>query len=112
MHRRTLAVSATVIALGVSGAAAAVAATRNTDPVDEQRAEVAYTDSRRADASVTQAEAEAIASDAHAGDIVESHLEDEGNGLVWEVKPDDGTTIWEVQVDASTGAIVSDQQDD
>jgi uncharacterized membrane protein YkoI len=31
---------------------------------------------------------------------------------VWEVKPDDGTRVWEVQVDAHTGKVVSDQPDE
>ena len=57
-----------------------------------------------------QAEQSALARDP--ATIVDSHLQDEGDGLRWEVKPDDGAHVWEVQVDAATGAVVSDQLDD
>jgi hypothetical protein len=44
-------------------------------------------------------------------DALDTHLQDEG-GLRWETRVDDGSTVWEVQVDPDTGTVVSDQRDD
>src|SRR4051794_36217276 len=105
-----LAAAAALVAGG--GIAAAAANSGNPDPVSEQNAEAAYTDAHRADAAVTQSEAVATATDAHPGTVIDAHLESEGQGLRWEIKPDDGTTVWEVQIDAQTGKVVSDHPDD
>ncbi len=98
-----------VAALGVAGAANATA---TTDPPAEANREVAYTKAHLAEASVSQAAAETTATQLHPGTVIDAHLESEDHGLVWEIKPDDGTTIWEVQLDAHTGAVVSDQASD
>ena len=114
MRKRTAAITAgVVVAATLVGGGAAVASSRVRQDSDaERRSEAQYTDAHRADAAVSQAEAERAATALHPGTIVETHLENEGNGLRWEVKPDDGSTVWEVQVDAQTGKVVSDQHDD
>ncbi|MDQ1695157.1 MAG: Peptidase propeptide and domain [Frankiaceae bacterium] len=104
--------AAALVALAGSGIAVASASSGNPDPASEQNAEASYTASHEADAAVTRAEAIATATNAHPGTVSDVHLENEGEGLRWEVKPDDGTSVWEVQIDAATGKIVSDQPDD
>lgn len=61
---------------------------------------------------MTEEQAIAAALKAHPGTATDVHLENESGTLVWEVKPDSGGTLYEVQVDAMTGDIVSDQLDD
>lgn len=82
------------------------------DPEPERAEEAAYTQQYRAEAAVSEQQAVAAALARHPGTVVDVHLEDEGHGLVWEVKPDDGQQVWEVQVDTRTGAVVSDQPDE
>ena len=109
--RRSVVVSVAALAVaGIGGGAAVAASTR--DPEPERQQEARFTEQHRAAAAVAQADAERTALVRHAGTIVETHLEDEGRGLRWEVKADDGRQVWEVQVDAATGAVVSDQLDD
>ena len=110
MRKPLVAIAAGLLGVGVA-AGIAGAATR-TDPEPERAAERRYTEAHRADAAVSQAQAERAAGARHAGTIVDTHLENEGGGLRWEVKPDDGRQVWEVQVDARTGRVVSDQHDD
>jgi uncharacterized membrane protein YkoI len=109
-------VIATVVALAglVGGGIAAADSRIRTDPAPERRNEARYTESHRAKATVTQADAERSAQARHPGTLVnDTHLESEGgHGLRWEVKPDDGHTVWEVQVDAATGKVVSDHPDE
>lgn len=114
MRRRTIAITAGALAAAtLVGGGAAVASSRVRQDSDaERRSEAQYTDAHRGGAAVSQEEAERAATALHPGTIVETHLEDEGDGLRWEVKPDDGTTVWEVHVDARTGKVVSDQRDD
>ena len=97
--------AALAVAAGVGGAA--MAAGNAPDPPAERRSEAAYTDAHRAEAAVSQATAEQAARAVRPGAVVESHLESEGHGLRWEVKVDDGTKVWEVQLDPSSGAVVS-----
>jgi uncharacterized membrane protein YkoI len=94
------------LALGTGGIAAAVASG------DDNQGEAAFTAAHRHDAAVTQAAAEAAAQRTRPGRLFDAHLEDEGHGLRWEVKSDDGRRVWEVQVDATTGAIASVQPDE
>src|SRR3954451_5065335 len=78
----------------------------------EQSAEAAYTAAHRAEASVPEADATRMALARHPGTASDVHLENEGHGLRWEVKPRSGTQTWEVQVDAQTGQVVGDQPDE
>ena len=101
---------ATTIAIATSlTSAAAVSATTGTSSTTERDAEVAFTDAHRQDANVGPAEAEKTASTAHQGTASDMHLEAEDKGLVWEVKIDDGTKVWEVQISAATGEVLSAQ---
>jgi len=97
--------------LAVTGAAAALGAGLN-DTTGDQEAEAAFTEAHRGEAAVSQADAERAALGAHPGRLSDTHLENEGHGLRWEVKSDDGATVWEIQVDARSGRIVSDHPDD
>ena len=114
MESRTKAViggaAALVVAAGIG--TAAFAAGHVADPPAERRNEQAYTAAHRGDAALSQARAERLARDVRPGTVVDSHLETEGQGLRWEVKTDDGTNVWEVQLDPSTGSIVSNHGDD
>ncbi len=96
----------------LAGATAAAKARLTLDPAAESKAEAAYTEAHRSDAAVTESRATQIAVAAHSGRTFDQHLQDEGTGLVWEVKVDDGSALWEVQVDAQSGRIVSDQHDE
>jgi uncharacterized membrane protein YkoI len=78
----------------------------------EQSNEAAYTAAHRAEASVPEEAAVRSALDRHAGTATDVHLENEGHGLRWEVKPRSGTQVWEVQVDARSGQVVSDHPDE
>jgi uncharacterized membrane protein YkoI len=102
--------------VGVTGVGIGVAAATGhgptVDPQPERDAEAAYTNAHRGQAAVSDQEAVAAALARHHGNVLEVHLENEGDGLRWEVKPDDGQQVWEVQVDADTGAVVGDQPDD
>ena len=111
MRRHLLATGAGLLVAGIATAGIAVASTGG-DPASERQREARYTDQHRADAAVSQAEAERTALAAHAGTVGDVHLENEGGGLRWEVKPDDGRQVWEVQVDAASGKVVSDQPDE
>src|SRR3954449_8371670 len=102
----------TAAALAGTGIATAASSGDNPDPPAEQNADAAYTDAHQSDATVSRAEAVATAKGLHPGGVIDVHLENEGHGLRWEVKPDDGTTVWEVQIDAYTGEVVSDKPDD
>src|SRR5829696_7185239 len=89
------------LAVIVAGAGAAVAGSRVvTDPAEEVAA-----------VPVSAAAAERAALSRHDGRTFDTHLQDE-DGLRWETKVDDGVTVWEVQVDPQTGAVVSDQPDE
>ena len=111
--RRVKLVAAAVVAVPLlAGATAAAKARLTSDPVAERKAEAAYTEAHRADAAVGESEALRTALAAHAGRAFDQHLQNEGTGLVWEVKVDDGSAIWEVQIDAQTAQVVSDQHDE
>ncbi|WP_426572506.1 PepSY domain-containing protein [Aquihabitans sp. McL0605] len=103
------AAAAGALTLGAGVAATANVGSRNTDPVAEQRAEQHYTDAHRGQAHVTQAQAERLALSVRPGQLIESHLQDEGDGLRWEVKTADADHVWEVQLDPATGAVVGNQ---
>ena len=106
----TLVTAGATVAIAAGVATAAVAGT--TDPPAETRSEARYTAAHRAEAAVSQADAERAAQRARPGRVFDTHLEREGHGLRWEVKTDDGTTVWEVQVDAASGRVVSDHPDE
>lgn len=101
-------------ALALAGGGVALAATGGApNTAAEQQQEDQFTDAHRGQVAVSEQEAVRAAARRHEGRATDVHLEQEGSGpLVWEVKPDDGTTVWEVQVDAVTGEVVSDQADE
>lgn len=111
MKRMVTTVGAAVV-LSAAGGGIALAATGNSDPAPEQQQEAAYTAAHSGEAAVSRDEAVATATQAHPGTVSDVHLENEGDGLRWEVKPDDGKAVHEVQIDAQTGKIVSDHLDD
>jgi uncharacterized membrane protein YkoI len=78
----------------------------------EQSSEAAYTAAHRAEVPVTESAAVQAALVRHPGTATDVHLENEGHGLRWEVKPQAGGQVWEVQVDGHTGQVVSDQPDE
>src|SRR4051795_8488890 len=97
----------------VTGAGVAFAAgSRTPDPAAERAEEAAYTQSHRSQAAVAEQDAVDTATRTHPGSVVDVHLQDEGTGLVWEVKTDDGSQVWEIQVDAASGAVASEGLDD
>lgn len=111
-HTKKYVVVAVAVAATALGTGTALAAGgHNSDPVSERRAEQRYTDAHRSEARVTQAEAARSGQVVRPGSVVESHLETEGTGLRWEIKTDDATHIWEVQLDPSTGAVVSNHSE-
>jgi uncharacterized membrane protein YkoI len=97
------------VLVGSAAGAVALAGGSGEDSASETHEEAAYTAANRGDASVSRSQAEQTAVGAHAGRAFDTHLQDEGLGLVWEVKVDDGTNVYEVQIDADSGKIVSDQ---
>jgi uncharacterized membrane protein YkoI len=97
---------AVVCAVGLAGAGVALAA----DGGRESRGEASYTRAHRADAAVSEQAARATALGRHGGTVVDAHLQNEGR-LVWEFVIAHGQ-LSEVQVDARTGDITSDQPDD
>ena len=103
--------AAAAISLGVGVAAAATTST-NTDSASEQTAERIYTAAHLSEVGVSQARAERLAQLARPGSIVESHLQTEGDAMRWEVKTDDGSHVWEVQLDPTSGAVVGNQADE
>jgi uncharacterized membrane protein YkoI len=111
MLRKPLAVAALGLVAALSTGGVATAASRH-DPAGERQSEASYTDAHRSDATVSQPAAEKEALALHRRTATDTHLENEGHGLRWEVKPDDGHQVWEVQVDAHTGKVVSDHLDD
>jgi uncharacterized membrane protein YkoI len=98
---------AVVGAVGLAGAGVALAA----DGGRESRGEASYTRAHRADAAVSEQAARATALGRHAGTVVDAHLQNEGR-LVWEFVIARHGQRSEVQVDARTGDITSDQPDD
>jgi uncharacterized membrane protein YkoI len=92
--------------------AAAVSASTSTPAPTESDAEAAFTEAHRPDAKFGQTEAEKTATGVHRGETSDVHLEIEDKGLVWEVKVGDGSNVWEVQVNATTGKVVSDQTEE
>jgi uncharacterized membrane protein YkoI len=101
-----------VLGAGVVTGAAFAAKTPDEDDPAERRTQEAFTRAHQENAQVTQAEAEAIARRAHAGDVVSIHLEDDGAGLEWEIEVDDGEALWEVNVNAETGDVLDSEADD
>jgi uncharacterized membrane protein YkoI len=110
--RRTAVVVAVGLGIVAAGAGVAVAGPMVTaDPAAESAAERAFTEAHQDGLAVSAAAAEQAARTRHAGRVFDTHLQDE-DGLRWETKVDDGSAVWEVQVDPDSGTVVSDQQDD
>jgi hypothetical protein len=110
--RRTAVVVAVGLGIVAAGAGVAVAGPRVTaDPPAEVAAERAFTEAHQDGLAVSAAAAEQAALGRHPGRAFDTHLQDEG-GLRWETKVDDGSTVWEVQVDPDTGTVASDEGDD
>lgn len=115
MNRTRALIAGTALAaagLTAGGGVALAASHPKADPPGESRKEANYTDHHRADAKVTEQQAIDAATARHPGTPSDAHLQNEGDGLRWEVKSADGTTVWEIQVDANTGSIVGDQPDE
>ncbi len=91
--------------------AARVGASTGTSTTERDE-EITFTNAHLKDATISQAAAEKAAIDAHKGASSDVHLESEDKGLVWEVKIDDGSKVWEVQISATTGKVVSDQTEE
>jgi uncharacterized membrane protein YkoI len=108
MERRKLMIVAggTVAAVALAGGAAVASGAFDDDSPGERRAEAAFTEAHAGDVGVTRAEAEAAALRERPGSVVESNLEDEGDGLAWEVAITDGSTLWEIQIDARTAQVL------
>jgi uncharacterized membrane protein YkoI len=102
-----------VAVVGGAGIGVAVAAGgKGSDPNSERDEEAAYTRDHLGSVHVTEQQAAAAALSRHPGHVTDTHLERVGTGLRWEVKPYDGQQVWEVQIDGSTGQVVSDQADE
>jgi uncharacterized membrane protein YkoI len=111
-NMRKAAVAITIAAVTSLTTAAAVSASTGSSSTTERDAEIAFTDAHRQDATISQADAEKAATDVHKGTTSDVHLETEDKGLVWEVKVDDGSRVWEVQISATAGKVVSDQPEE
>ena len=109
MRRSLLAVGtlAVVGAVGLAGTGIALAG----DGDRESRNEASYTHAHRSDAAVSESAARSTARARHAGRVVDAHLQNEGR-LVWEFVIANHGQRSEVQVDARTGKVTSDQPDE
>jgi uncharacterized membrane protein YkoI len=113
MRRKLTLLLATVVGAGLVASGVALAQrTPDEDEPAERRTQEAFTRANEDKLEVTQAEAEAIARRAHAGSVVSIHLEDDGSGLEWEIEVDDGSALWELNVNAQTGRVLDSEADD
>ena len=113
MNRRILtAVVAVAVAGALAGGVAYAVGRSDDDSPAESRSERAFMEAHQDEAAVSQDEAEAVALDAQPGTVLESELEGEGGGLIWEVEIDDGTQIHEVTVDAQTGEVLGGESEE
>ena len=99
-------VLAGAVAAVVVGSAAASAAS---GADDEVRQEKAYTQAHLNVATVSAAQATSAALARHPGVASDVHLQDEGDGLRWEVTSVQAGRSGEIQLDAGSGAVVGDQ---
>jgi uncharacterized membrane protein YkoI len=108
MERRKVIIVAggAVAVLAMAGGAAVASGAFDDDSPEERRAEAAFTEAHAGDVAIARAEAEAAALRERPGSVVESNLEDEGDGLAWEVAVTDGSTLWEIQIDAWTAEVL------
>ena len=111
-NMRKAVVAITIASVTSLTTAAAVSASTGTSSRTERDAEMAFTNAHLKDATISQADAEQAATSTHGGAGSDVHLETEDKGLVWEVKVDDGSRVWEVQISATTGKVVSDQTEE
>ena len=112
MNRRILtAVVAVAVAGAFAGGVAYAIGRSDDDSPAESRSERAFTGAHQDEAAVSRDEAEAAALDAQPGTVLESELEAQGGGLIWEVEIDDGTQIHEVTVDAKSGEILGAERE-
>ena len=110
MRRTVIGVAvAGAVAAVVVGSTAATAATAAGGTADEVKQEKAYTQAHLGDATVSESQATSAALARHPGTASDVHLQDEGDGLRWEVTSVDAGRSWEVQLDARSGAVVGDQ---
>jgi uncharacterized membrane protein YkoI len=109
---RKATVALTMAAVTSLTTAAAVSASTGTSSTTERDAEITFTNAHQKDATISQTDAEKAATDAHKGATSDVHLESEDKGLAWEVKVDNGSKVWEVQISATTGKVVSDQTEE
>jgi uncharacterized membrane protein YkoI len=109
-HKHALTVGAVAVVAASSAGFTYAAASDNDGP--ERASEATFTDAHRSAAAVSETSAVTTALARHPGTATDVHLEDEGGGLRWEVKPVADGQVWEVQVDAQSGQIVSDQPDE
>ena len=85
--RKAVIVAGLVLAVSAGGAGAAFAAgAAAEDPASEQADEAQYTQQHLGEAKISEQQAVAAALTRHPGQATDVHLQDEGDGLRWEVK--------------------------
>lgn len=111
-RRKIIGLATAALAAGAlaGGVAYGVGGTDDDSPA-EKRAELEFTRAHQDEATVTKARAEALALEERPGTVLESELEGEGGGLVWEVEIDAGGAVWEVTVDALDGRVLETESE-
>ncbi len=107
MRGRTVGVlTALAAVVALAGGVAFAVGRADDDTPAERQAERAFTAAHEDQAAVDRSEAEAAALEAHPGTVIESELESDGDGLIWEIEIDQGSAIREVTVDAQNGRVL------
>jgi uncharacterized membrane protein YkoI len=110
MGARTRGLLATMVVVFVVGGVGLASARFATDA--ERLAEIEFTRAHRDEARLGPARAGEIALQGRPGDVVQTYLEeDEGGGLVWEVLVRSEGDLWEIDVDAQTGAVLEEEME-
>lgn len=114
MRRRRIVTTLIVLAAAaaLAGGVAYAVGRSDDDSPSESRSELAFMKAHVDEAAVSQDQAEAAALQAQPGTVLESELEGEGGGLIWEVEIDDGSSIHEVTVDAQTGEVLGGEAEE
>ena len=107
MNRRIVtAVVAVAVAGALAGGVAYAIGRSDDDSPAESKSERAFTEAHRDEVAVSRDEAEAAALQVRPGTVLESELEAEDGGLIWEVEIQGGNQIHDVTVDAQTGEVL------